>query len=97
MCIRLMLTSIFLGELSIKVLDLFTVAKSYWLCVAGDQLVLLVALEAHHLYHFGPVGELWLEKLGMFVRFHWQNVRNNDVDNASFGQCCSTHAVKFFD
>ena len=92
-----MLTSNFLGELSIRVLDLFIVVESYWLGVAGEQLVVLLTSEDNHLYHFGPVGELCLEKLGIFARFHWQNVRNNDVDNASFGQCCSTHAVKFFD
>ena len=72
-----MLTSNFLGELSIQVLNsiktcnscdwqagfTFAVMKSYWLCMVGGLFFLLVALEVHLSHSFGHIGDLRLKRI----------------------------------
>ena len=77
-CARfLMLTSNFLGELSIQVLNsiktcnscdwqagfTFAVMKSYWLCMVGGLFFLLVALEVRLSHSFGHIGDLRLKRI----------------------------------
>ena len=111
-CARfLMLTSNFLGELSIQVLNsiktcnscdwqagfTFAVMKSYWLCMVGGLFFCWWLWKSAFRIVLATLVTFTSKEFGIFSRFHQQNICSNAMNIGTFRQCCSTLTVKFFD